>query len=182
MLRAVALSRPEIRRGTSPLQRGYPRQIFRLQVTSPMPHFRKPALVLWSFPCLVLLGGCEAKPECDSFETRNAVLQAVSSDHNNPLVKFAAGHSNEAKSNETKSNENKSRDDGSAAEKPAQQPLYVLGDEMITLSTSNHKRTLKCSGAISVTVGDTKASKEVNFTVQQTSDGKTSVSVEPFQF
>ena len=29
--------------------------------------------------------------------------------------------------------------------------------------------------------GDTKASKEVNFTVQQ-SDGKVAVSVEPFQF
>jgi len=33
-----------------------------------------------------------------------------------------------------------------------------------------------------VTVGQTKASKEVDFTVQQASDGKTSVSVEPFQF
>jgi hypothetical protein len=33
-----------------------------------------------------------------------------------------------------------------------------------------------------VTVGDTKASKELNFTVQQPSDGKMSVSVAPFQF
>jgi hypothetical protein len=31
-------------------------------------------------------------------------------------------------------------------------------------------------------VGDTKASKEVHFTVQQAADGKMSVSVVPFQF
>jgi hypothetical protein len=53
---------------------------------------------------------------------------------------------------------------------------------MITTSTSNNKRTLRCSGSLSVTVGDTKASKEVNFTVQQSSDGKIAVSVDPFQF
>jgi hypothetical protein len=33
-----------------------------------------------------------------------------------------------------------------------------------------------------VTVGDTKASKEVVFTVQQPPDGKITVSVDPFQF
>jgi hypothetical protein len=139
-----------------------------------MPHFRKPLLIVWSFPCLVLLGGCDdrSKPECDSFETRNAVLQTVSSDHNNHMVKFAAGHSAEANS----------PDKDVAAEKPDQQPLYRLGEKMITQSTSDNKRTLKCSGAISVTVGEAKASKEVNFTVQQDSDGKTTVSVEPFQF
>jgi hypothetical protein len=49
-------------------------------------------------------------------------------------------------------------------------------------STSWSANTLKCNGALSVTVGNAKASKEVNFTVQHTSDGKTSVSVEPFQF
>jgi hypothetical protein len=31
-------------------------------------------------------------------------------------------------------------------------------------------------------VGDTKASKKIDFTVQQSSDGKLSVSVAPFQF
>jgi hypothetical protein len=36
---------------------------------------------------------------------------------------------------------------------------------------------------LSVTVGETKASKEVEFTVQQQpSDGKIAVSVAPFQF
>jgi hypothetical protein len=35
---------------------------------------------------------------------------------------------------------------------------------------------------LSVIYGDIKASKEVNFTVQQASDGKVSVLVAPFQF
>ena len=137
-----------------------------------MPYFHKRPIVFWSFPFLVFLSGCEAKPECDSFETRNAVLQTVSDDHNNALVKYAAKNSNVAKSS----------DANLEAEKSKQQPSYVLGEKIVTTSTSENKRTLKCSGSMSVTVGDTKASKEVNFTVQQSSDGKISVSVDPFQF
>jgi len=135
-----------------------------------MPYFRKRPIVFWCFPFLILLSGCEAKPECDSFETRNAVLQAISDDHNNALGKYAAKNSTMAS------------DASSEAEKSRQQPLYFLGEKIVTTSTSEDKRTLKCSGAISVTVGDTKASKEVNFTVQRSSDGKISVSVAPFQF
>jgi hypothetical protein len=132
-----------------------------------MTFFRKRPKGLWSFPFLILLGGCDHKPECDSFETRNAVLKAVSDDHNNALGKFAAETSGDA---------------SSESEKSEQQPLYVLGEKIVTTSTSSDKRTLKCSGAMSVTVGDTKASKEVGFTVQQSSDGKTTVSVAPCQF
>src|ERR1700756_1812587 len=133
-----------------------------------MPYFRKRPIVLWSFPCLILLGGCDAKPECDSFEARKAVLQTVSDAHNNALGKYAANNSTIAKSN--------------CASAEAVQPLYLLGEKIVTTSTSEDKRTLKCSGSMSVTVGDTKASKEVNFTVQQSSDGKISVTVAPFQF
>ncbi len=136
-----------------------------------MPYFRKRPIVFWCFPFLFVLSGCEAKPECDTFETRNAVLQTVSNDHKNPLVEYAAKSSNIAKS--TAAN--------SEAEKSNQRPLYVLGEKIITTSASKDKRTLKCSGSISATVGDTKASKEVNFTVQQ-SNGKITVSVDPFQF
>ena len=136
-----------------------------------MPYFRKRPIVFWSFPFLVFLSGCDAKPECDSFETRNAVLQTVSDDHNNALVEYAAKNSTMAKSS----------DASSEADKSKQRPLYVLGEKIVTTSTGENKRTLKCSGSMSVTVGDTKASKEVNFTVQQ-SDGKIAVSVEPFQF
>ena len=31
---------------------------------------------------------------------------------------------------------------------------YVLGQEIVTVSTSDHERALKCSGALSMTVGD----------------------------
>jgi hypothetical protein len=135
-----------------------------------MPNFRRRPTVFWPFPFLILVG-CDAKPECNSFETRNAVLKTISEDHRNALVEFAAKSSNAAKSS----------DANSEAEKSKQQPQYVLGEKVATTSTSADKRTLKCSGSISATVGDTKASKEVNFTVQQ-SDGKVAVSVEPFQF
>ena len=59
-------------------------------------------------------------------------------------------------------------------------PFYGLGEKIATMSASEDKRTLTCSGAISVVVGDTKASKEVNFTVQRPSDGKISVPPAPF--
>jgi hypothetical protein len=110
-----------------------------------MPYFRKRRLVFWSFPVLILLSGCNAKPECDSFETRNAVLQAVSDDHNNALGKYAAKNSTTAS------------DATSEAEKLRQQPLYLLGEKIVTMSASEDKRTLKCSGSMAVTVGDMKA-------------------------
>jgi hypothetical protein len=56
---------------------------------------------------------------------------------------------------------------GAASEAEKQKPLYLLGEKIVTTSTSEDKRTLTCRGSISVTVGDTKASKEVNFSVQQ---------------
>jgi hypothetical protein len=127
--------------------------------------------IFWSFPFLVFLSGCHGKPECDSFETRSAVLQTVSDDQNNALVKFAAKNSALTK-----------RSDAAQETDNSKQPLYVLGEKIVTTSTSGDKRTLKCGGSISVTVGDTKASKEVNFTVQQSTDGKISVSVAPFEF
>jgi hypothetical protein len=49
-------------------------------------------------------------------------------------------------------------------------------------SARYQKRTLQCSGEISVTVGDVKAFKEAEFSVQKATDGKLSVSVTPFQF
>ena len=117
-----------------------------------------------SVPIFLFLASCDAKPECDSPETRKAILDIVSDDHRNPLVEFAARNSTAKVSLE----KNK--------------PLYLLGEKIVTTSTSNQKRTLQCSGAISVTVGDVKASKEIEFSVQKSTDGKLSVSVTPFQF
>jgi hypothetical protein len=126
-------------------------------------YFDRP-LIFWSFPILFFLNGCSAQPECDSPETRSAVLQTISDDHRNPLIDFAAKNSSPQ------------------AHLGGTKPLYLLGEKIVTTSTSKDKRTLQCSGAISVTVGDTKASKEVEFTVQRALDGKISVSVAPFQF
>jgi hypothetical protein len=137
-----------------------------------MPHFPKRSIVFWSCSFLIFLSGCSAKPECDSFETRDAVLKNVSDDHKNALGKYAAENSTTAKPSDASSESAKVR----------RQPLYLLGEKIVTTSTSKDKRTLTCSGSMSVTVGDTKASKEIDFTVQQLSDGKISVSVTPFQF
>jgi hypothetical protein len=60
--------------------------------------------------------------------------------------------------------------------------MYLLGQRMVTTSTSKDKLTLRCSGALSVTIKNLEATKEVNFTVQKSPDGKLSVSVDPFQF
>jgi hypothetical protein len=128
-----------------------------------MPPCRSRLLVYWSFPLIVLSSGCSARPECDSIETRDAVLHFVLEDRNNPLLDYAARNSTPKRIESAK-------------------PLYQLGQRMVAASTSRDKQTLKCSGALSVSFGDLKATKEVNFTVQQSSDGKLSVSVEPFQF
>ena len=137
-----------------------------------MASFRGRSLSLCSFPVVLFLWGCgDPKVECDSPETRNAVLNAISDDHSNALANFAARNSNVAKDVENSPNSENAK------------PLYRLEDEkIVTLPSSPDKRTLTCSGSISVTVGDTKASKEVHFTVQKPADGKLSVSVAPFQF
>ena len=97
-----------------------------------MPYFRKQSIVFLGFPFLVFLSGCDVKPDCDSFETRNAVLQTVSDDHSNALVKYAAKNSTVANSS----------DASSEAEKSKQQPSYLLGEKIVTTSTSENKRTL----------------------------------------
>jgi hypothetical protein len=132
-----------------------------------MLYFRDRRLALCSIPFLILLGGFTARPECDSQETRDAVLKTVSNDHGNRLAVYAAEHA--------PADKDKSKPEDA-------KPSYTLGEKIVTTSTSRDKRTLNCSTAISVTIGETKASKEVNFTVQQASDGKVSVSVAPFQF
>jgi hypothetical protein len=116
------------------------------------------------FPFLIVMSSCSDKLECDSIETRKAVLQIVADDHRNPLINYAAKNSNAKASSENA------------------KPLYLLGQRIVTTATSQDKRTLQCSGEISVSVGDTNASKEVDFTVQQSPGGKISVSVVPFQF
>jgi hypothetical protein len=54
-----------------------------------MPYLYDRSLVVWSFPFLIFLSGCSDKLECDSIETRKAVLQMVADDHRNPLANYA---------------------------------------------------------------------------------------------
>jgi hypothetical protein len=130
------------------------------------------SLVCWTLLFLVVSSGCIAAPECDSIETRKAVLQFVLDDGNNPLVSYAARNSTTGKASV----------DATSQDSKSEKPLYQLGQRMVTTSKSKDKLTVKCSGGISAAVGDIKATKEVTFTVQQSSDGTTSVSVDPFQF
>lgn len=125
-----------------------------------MPTCRNRSIVLCGLPLVILSSACCAKPDCDSNDTRNAVIQFILEDKNNPLLEFAEKNSTAKDS----------------------KPLYQLGQRMVEAEKPKDKSTLKCSGALSVSVGDMKATKEVNFTVQQSADGKLSVSVEPFQF
>jgi hypothetical protein len=135
-----------------------------------MPLSDKRSLVVCSFPVLFILSGCGAKVECDSPEARSAVLKIISDDHTNALATYAARNSNVAKDGQKAPNSEDAK------------PLYLLGEKIVTTSTSGDKRTRTCSGSISVIVGDTKASKELTFTVQRPSGGQISVSVAPFQF
>jgi hypothetical protein len=48
-------------------------------------------------PVLLMLAGCGPKVECDSSETREAVLNSVSHDHANRLANYAAEKSDVAK-------------------------------------------------------------------------------------
>jgi hypothetical protein len=132
---------------------------------------RRRSPILYGFPVLTLLVGCgKPQAECDMPETRSEVLKVISDDHSNRLGEYAAGHPNAAADEATKTNSENEK------------PLYTLGEKVVTTSISEDKRTLRCSGAISATVSGTKATKEISFTVQKSSDGKLTVSVAPFQF
>jgi hypothetical protein len=136
-----------------------------------MPYFRERALVLFGLPLLIFLSGCKPQPSaCDTSEIRNDVLKSFSDNPNDRLAAYAANNSTA------------NPDSAGTASPEGKKPHYALGEEIITTSTSADKRTFQCSCEISVTVGGTAASKEVNFTVQQAPDGKISVSVAPFQF
>lgn len=135
------------------------------------------SLVVSCLPLLIFSSACSARPECDSIDTRKAVLEYISEDKNNPLVDYAARNATDSASKN-----DASKTAGKPQKSEDAKPLYQLGQRIVTDETSKDKSTLKCSGALSVSVGDLKATKEVNFSVQQSADGKLSVAVEPFQF
>ena len=142
---------------------------------------RKRQKVFWSLPILLLLSGCgRAGPECDTSDTRDSVVKIVSGDSNNALAKYAAKNSSpvEAAVNNASTEAEKS----GILERATQGASYLLGDAINTNSLSKDGRVVTCSGLLSATVDDATAQKQVDFKVEQTPDGKMSVSVSPFQF
>lgn len=130
---------------------------------------------------LLLLSSCGgAEPECDSIDARNSVLKIASDDSNNALVNYAVRNSSvvEAKTNNARTEAEKSE----IWKKAAQGASYALDDAISTNSTSKDKRSVTCSGLLSATVEDATAQKQVDFKVEETPEGKVSVSVSPFQF
>jgi hypothetical protein len=67
-------------------------------------------------------------------------------------------------------------------EKAKEDAVYTLDDTVIMNARMRATRAVSCSGLLSVTVADTTAQKQVDFTVEQSVSGKISVSVKPFLF
>jgi hypothetical protein len=130
---------------------------------------------------LLLLSGCgDVGPDCASSDARNAVVEIVSGDSNNALVNYAAKNSSVV---EAMVNHANTEDEKSAIWQRARQGAsYRLDDTISTNSRSKDLRAVTCSGLLYATVEDATAQKQVDFKVEQTPDGKMSVSVDSFQF
>jgi hypothetical protein len=139
---------------------------------------QRPATIS-SLPVLLLLSGCGGtEAECDSPDTRASVIRTVSDNSDNALVRYAIKASDGLK---TKLSAASTEADKSAIlEKARKSAVYRLGDFVNT--NSKDKRAVTCSGDMSVTVEGVTVQKMVNYRVDQTGDGKLSVSVSPFQF
>ena len=154
-------------------------------MSSPMKHFREGQTVLgWLF-VLGLLSDCSgsgssAGPECDSPDARNSVVKIVSDDSNNALVNYAARNSGAVA--EMANHTNTEAEKSAILEKARKRAAYKLDETIRTGSRNKAQRTVTCSGLLYATVEDATAEKEVDFKVEQTADGKISVSVTPFQF
>jgi hypothetical protein len=146
-----------------------------------MKRFTEKWRILECFSVFLLLSGCgEAGPECDSVNIRNSIVKSVSDDNNNALLNYAIRNSNSITGNLSIA---KSEDDKLAIwDKAKRGAVYTLDEAIRMKSRSQAARSVTCSGLLSVTVAETTAQKEVEFKVEQTTDGKVSVSVSPFLF
>ncbi len=136
---------------------------------------------LGCFSALLLLSGCGGpEPECSSLDTRNSIVKIVSDDRNNALLNYAAKNSTSvaALMADAKSEADKS----AILEKAKADAAYRLDETVRMKSIDKTTRTATCAASLSVTVADTTAEKELEYKVQQATDGKTSVSVSPFLF
>ena len=167
---------------------------------------KKESPVLWCFSVLLLLSSCRGEePECGSLEARTSVVRIVAGDKNNSLINYAVKNSNtvaemvahsagakarsanvargeEIKDESTKFDANTETEKLAILEKAKEGAVYTLDDTVIMNSRNRATHAVSCSGLLSVTVGDTTAQKQVDFTVEQSSEGKIFVSVKPFLF
>jgi hypothetical protein len=130
---------------------------------------------------LLLLSGCGgAEPECSSPDTRNSVVKTISDDHNNRLVNYAVKNSDSVAAMVTTANTEAEK--VAIWEKARQGAVYRLDDTILLKSRNRATHAVTCIGLLYVTVGDTTAQKEVEFKVEEATDGKPLVSVSPFLF
>jgi hypothetical protein len=137
--------------------------------------------VILSLPVLLLLSACGGtEPDCNSSDARISVNKTVSGNSNNALVDYAVKKSDAVKTKvEAASTE---ADKSSILEKARQSAVYRLSEAITTNSKSKDKRAVTCSGTMFTTVEGATVQKQVDFKVEQSPDGKLSVSVSPFQF
>jgi flagellar basal body-associated protein FliL len=128
-----------------------------------------------------MLSGCgEAAPECGSLGARNTVVKVISDDSNNALVDYAARNSSVVAARV--SNANTELEKSAILEKAKQNAAYRLDDTIRTNSVNKARRAVTCTVLLYATVEDATAQKELDFRVEQSADGKISISVSPFQF
>ena len=154
-------------------------------MSSPMKHFRQGRTALGWLVVLGLLSDCSdsgsaAGPECDLPDARNSLVKIVSDDSNNALANYAARNSNTVTemANSTSTEAEKS----AVWEKARKGAAYKLDETIRLNSRDKAKANITLRALLYATVADATAEKEVDFKVEQTADGKISVSVVPFQF
>jgi len=138
--------------------------------------------VFGPFLVSILLASCgEEQPRCDSSEARSLVVKAVADNRNNSLLNYAVKNSNVVAAMVANS-AGAEADKSAIWEKAKEGAVYALDNAAIVDSRNRATRTVSCSGLLSVTVEDTTAQKQVDFTVEQPTNGTIVVSVKPFLF
>lgn len=135
----------------------------------------------WWFSALLLLAGCGgAETGCGSLNSRASVVKIISDDSGNALVNYAVENSRSVAA--MVSNAHTEAEKSAVWKNARQGAVYRLDDTIVTNSKSRATGAFTCSGVLSVTVGDTTAEKQVDFKIERVTDGKTSISVNPFLF
>jgi hypothetical protein len=145
------------------------------------PFGKEQFLIVGCASALLSLSGCgEAGPECGSSDTRNSVVKIIANDSNNKLVNFAVRNSNAVAA--MVGDTNVEAEKLAIWEKARRGAVYSLDDTISIKSRDKTAHAATCIGYLDVTVADTTAQKEIEFRVEQKTDGKVQVSVSPFLF